>query len=272
MNVQDYKSYQRGVIFAGAPHCEKKLTNDECQQLLKHYNGWFVRNLYDFDCKEETSFWFVINDKALKIADLPSKTRNQVRRALKTLDIRIVSPEVMLDENSEAYNVYYQSFSRYKDKVSKPVNKEKWSQWIKRNIGNNVEYWAAYNIETGKMIAYVDVLIQNGVAKYTAMKAIPAYLNKNYPFYGLLFIMQEYYVEKQRMKYVTDGACSVTEHSNIQSFLDKFCFRRAYCRIQVKYVWWMKILISFLYPIRNIIPNKKIKYLLRFEAMQRGQY
>lgn len=272
MNIKDYKSYQRGVIFARAPHCEKKLTDEECSLLLKHYNGWFVRNLYDFDCEEKTSFWFVINDKPLTILDLPTKTRNQVRRALKTLDIKKVSSEIMIDEDNSGYNVYFQSFSRYKNVTSKPVSKEVWSQWIKNSRENNVEYWAAYNIETGKMIAYVDVLIQNGMAKYTAMKGIPAYLNKNYPFYGLLFIMQEYYVEKQRMKYVTDGARSVTEHSNIQSFLDKFCFRRAYCRIQVKYVWWMKILISFLYPIRNIIPNKKIKYLLRFEAMQRDQY
>lgn len=121
------------------------------------------------------------------------------------------------------------------------------------------------------MIAYVDVLIQNGIAKYTAMKGIPAFLNKTILLW-LTFIMQEYYVEKQRLRFVTDGARSVTEHSNIQSFLDKFRFRRAYCRIQIKYVWWVKILISFLYPVRNIIPIKKIKYLLRFEAMQRGQY
>ena len=181
-----------------------------------------------------------------------------------------MSSETMLDKNNGGYDVYFQSFSRYKDVTSKPVTKEIWSQWIKSR--SDVEYWAAYNIETGKMIAYVDVLIQNGIAKYTAMKGIPAFLNKNYPFYGLLFIMQEYYVEKQRLRFVTDGARSVTEHSNIQSFLDKFRFRRAYCRIQIKYVWWVKILISFLYPVRNIIPIKKIKYLLRFEAMQRGQY
>ncbi|WP_222622103.1 hypothetical protein [Parabacteroides segnis] len=270
MNIQDYKSYQRGIIFAGAPHCEKKLTEEECSLLLKHYNGWFIRNLYDFDCKEKTSFWFVINDRPLTISDLPTKTRNQVRRALNTLDIKKVSSETMLDKNNGGYDVYFQSFSRYKDVTSKPVTKEIWSQWIKSR--SDVEYWAAYNIETGKMIAYVDVLIQNGIAKYTAMKGIPAFLNKNYPFYGLLFIMQEYYVEKQRLRFVTDGARSVTEHSNIQSFLDKFRFRRAYCRIQIKYVWWVKILISFLYPVRNIIPIKKIKYLLRFEAMQRGQY
>ncbi|MCP9613012.1 hypothetical protein [Coprobacter tertius] len=267
MCINDYKPYQYGAIFKGAPHCERRLTSDEIKSLLGK-KIWFVRNVFDFDCKNETSFWYIINDKPLKIEDLSSKTRNQVRRALKTLNIRKIEAAEMLHGG---YKVYNDSYKRYKKVTSYPLSEENWRKHIE--IGNvNFEYWGAYENNTGKMVAYSEVLIQSDMAKYTALKGIPEYLNKYYPFYGLLFQMNEYYIEKRKMLYVTDGARSVTEHSNIQVFLNKFRFRKAYCNLVIKYVFWLKVVVNILYPFRRIMPFKKIKYLLYFEAMQRGAY
>mgnify|MGYP001293104561 FL=1 len=117
MVISDYKRYQYGVIFRGAPHVEQQLSSKECQKLIKYYKGWFVRNLYDFDCKDETSFWFVINDKTLTISDLSSKARNQVRRAMHTLDIRHMTKVEML---MNGYEVYRASYKRYKNIKLKP--------------------------------------------------------------------------------------------------------------------------------------------------------
>ena len=58
-----YKYYQHGLIYSGAPHTERKLNKSECDDLLKkNPSAWFVRNVYDFDCDEQTSFWFVVQD------------------------------------------------------------------------------------------------------------------------------------------------------------------------------------------------------------------
>lgn len=109
---------------------------------------------------------------------------------------------------------------------------------------SGAELWVAIERESGQMVAYAEVLCQNGCAKYTALKGIPENLNKYYPFYGLLFRMNRYYIEEKSLLYVTDGARSVSEHSNIQNFLDKFNFRRAYCRLNVTYVWLVKTYIK----------------------------
>lgn len=49
--------------------------------------GWgalYVRNVYDFDCGEGTSFCYVVRDWAMEIGVYPSKKdRQQIRRSLK---------------------------------------------------------------------------------------------------------------------------------------------------------------------------------------------
>jgi hypothetical protein len=73
--------------------------------------------------------------------------------------------------------------------------------------------------------------------------------------------------------YVNDGARSITNHSNIQPFLiDKFNFRKAYCRLNIYYKCWLGITIKILYPFRKFISNTTVKAVLNIEAMARGDY
>lgn len=268
--TKNYKAYQHGVIFSGAPHDERQLTESQCKELLNAYKGLFVRNVYDFDCKEQTSFWYVIQDKPITIEELHTKCRNQVRRSYKELEFRKV--EIEGGGNLEPfYNVYVAAFSRYKIHTSNPMPKEQWIGHIV-NSKNNLDLWGAYERSTGELVAFAEVLIQSNAAKYTALKAIPEKMNKTYPFYGLLFEMNKYYIEEKKLFYVTDGARSVTEHSNIQPFLEKFNFRRAYCKIKITYIWWLQLIVNILYPFKRVFGSTKIGYLLRLEAINRNEY
>ena len=84
--------------------------------------------------------------------------------------------------------------------------------------------------------------------------------------------MNRYYLEERKVKYVNDGARSITNHSNIQPFLiDKFKFRKAYCHLSIKYKWWLAVAINCLFPFRKLIPLRHVKALLDMEAMARGE-
>ena len=103
--------------------------------------------------------------------------------------------------------------------------------------------------------------------EYRTMKAIPKY-QKLYAYYGLIYDMNRYYLEERKVKYVNDGARSITNHSNIQPFLiDKFKFRKAYCHLSVKYKWWLKIVLKSIYPFRKMVSIRQVKALLYMEAM-----
>ena len=81
--------------------------------------------------------------------------------------------------------------------------------------------------------------------------------------------MNEHYLGELKLKYVSDGTRSITEHSNIQPFLEhNFKFRKAYCKLKVKYKWWFGIIVRALLPFQKQIRNINAKAILRMHKMQ----
>ena len=68
---------------------ENPLSEEEAKSILKD-KGLMVRNTYDFDTKEETSFWFIIKDKLEDISELPFSARRNIRRAFKFFFTKII--------------------------------------------------------------------------------------------------------------------------------------------------------------------------------------
>ena len=66
MNHQ-YRLYKGAWIFLEESK-EKSLSEKESKDLLRK-GGLIIRNTYDFDTKEETSFWFVIKDSLENIRE-----------------------------------------------------------------------------------------------------------------------------------------------------------------------------------------------------------
>ncbi len=226
-----------------------------------------LRNIYDRDCAEQTNFWEIINDTPRKIDELPSKVRNQIRRSLRDCNIRMLSRQEIVD--ADGYTVYRKAFERYRDVTVTIDEREKWETGILESSG--FEFWGVFEKNTDKLIAWAMNSIKGNGVSYNTLKAIPEYMNKHYPYFGLIFEMNKYYLEEKGMGYVSDGFRSITGHSNIQPFLEKnFLFRKAYCKVAIFYKPWLAICIKLAYPFRQFIPSKSIQHLLAQEAIRRG--
>lgn len=261
---QNYKYYKGAWIFAHDPHLESKLSDKEVAGLLSK-GGLMVRNVYDFDCKKETSFWYVIKDSFGGMEELSSKMRNQVKKCFKTMRVEKITADYLM---SNGYDVYVSATDSYKVKAVAPT-KEEFENRIKSSSEN--EYWGVIDIETNKLVAFSMNKVTGDSCEYHTMKAIPKY-QKLYAYYGLIYEMNRYYLEECKVKYVNDGARSITNHSNIQPFLiEKFKFRKAYCHLSINYKWWLGMAVGMLYPFRKLIPLRQVKALLDMEAMARGE-
>ena len=132
------------------------------------------------------------------------------------------------------------------------------------------EYWCVYNKETNKAVALVINTVYEDCCEYKTMKCKPKVMrNSTYPYYGLIYEMNRCYLEELKLKYVNDGTRGIIELSNIQQFLiDTFHFRKAYCRLQIVYKWWMRLVVNLLYPFRKIIPFLSVKSVLRMELFK----
>lgn len=197
-----------------------------------------------------------------------SKKRNQVKKSLKTYNVKKVSAEEIL---SVGLPIYQEACESYKVKTSIITSNEFRSRIASCEKMGRSDYWCVYDKETNEAVALAINTVFEDCCEYNTMKCKPKVMrNSTYPYYGLIYEMNRYYLEELKLKYVNDGARSITEHSNIQPFLiDTFHFRKAYCKLQVEYKWWMRVLITFLYPFRSKILYLPIRSLLRMESFAR---
>ena len=264
MNTQ-YRLYKGAWIFAHDPHLEQKLSENEKKTIFSR-GGLMIRNCFDFDCGVNTSFWYVIKDSFGGMEELSSKMRNQVKKCYKTMRVQKISSETLL---KFGYEVYVAATDNYKIKAVPPTRSE---FELRINNAEENEYWACFDIETELMVGFCMNKVTKESCEYRTMKAIPEY-QKKYAYYGLIYEMNRYYLEERRLKYVNDGARSISNHSNMQPFLiDKFNFRKAYCNLNIYYKWWFGFAVKTLFPLRKFIKNSKVRAILDMESMSKDNY
>ena len=266
--MQDFYLYRQAWRYDGAPHEEPRLKKEEWKALLKQ-GGLMVRNTYDFDCQEETCFWNLVKDQFSGLEELSSNTRNRVNKALEHFDFRLIDVSLI---QASGYPILKATFDDYAT-TDRPMNEQVFNDYLKHCQSKDYEYWGVFDRDTKTFIGFCANRLWKEAAEYGIIGILPEYKhNGTFPYYGLFYCMNKYYLQEQGLRYVTDGSRSITEHSNIQEFLEeKFRFRKSYCKIAIHYRFWLKMMVGVLYPFRKIITLPRVKAILNMEAMQRGE-
>lgn len=258
--------YRKAWRFDGAPHEEPRLQEAEWKALLKQ-GGLLVRNTFDFDCPEETPFWNLIKDRFGGLEELSGNTRKKVRRSLEKLEFEPIGIELIEREGFPILKATYKDYV-VSDRVMDQRTFDEYLGFCKKKT---YDYWGIFDKKDGRFIGFCTTWVWSDAVEYGLVGILPEYKREctAYPYYGLFYSMNQYYLQEKGLSYVTDGTRSITEHSNIQPFLEeKFHFRKAYCHLEVHYNWWMKPLVKILYPFRKIIPIPSVQAVLNMESMQ----
>ena len=266
--MNGYALYRKAWRFEDAPHLEDQLKQKEWKSLLKQ-GGLMVRNTYNFDCQEETCFWYVIKDHYNGIEELPSRTRNKVRHAFNYFDYQLIPFEMLKEKGFAIIEETYADYPVH----DRNMNQEVFSEYLEKCHETLFDYWGIFDKESQQLVGFCTVALWDNCCEY-GMTGILSKFKRNgsYPYYGLYQHLNQHYLKDLHYKYVSDSARTITEHSQIQDFLiQNFNFRKAYCQLAVHYQWWMKLIVKMLYPFRKIIPLQRVKAILNMEAMQRGE-
>ena len=256
--------YRHAWRYNLAPDCEPELSDSQCKELLRQ-GGWMVRNTFDFDCKDKTDFWYVIKDSFGGMDELSKKDRKFVLKSLESLDFKIIDKQIIIDYGYEIVKKEYDSFVVKDRRINKKIFKENLKSWDEKNH----EFWGIFDKQNGCLVGFSVVRVFDSGRFYDTLWILPEYKKNYHAYYGLCYNRNEYYLGEKKLKYVTDGSRSITEHSNIQPFLEqKFKFRKAYCNLKIRYKWWFGIIVRLLYPFRNIIPSRNIRAVLKMHGMQ----
>ena len=266
--MKNWKKYNGTLIQSNPPHFKLEVSNNEVKQLIKRHNSYFARWCSDFDSKNKTDFWYIINDTPLMIEDYSVKVRNTIRKGLKELDVRMIKREKFVND---AFEVYLSAIERYNTR-SAMLEKEFVDQVYQKE--HEIDLWGIY--KESKMVGYAIVKVDVDVCEYQSIKFDPSYF-KLYPSEALIYILNQTYLNERNFRYVNSGSRSLHHNTNFQLFLTKkFKFRKAYCKMHIIYSPWVKIILAILFPLRFIINMfnndiaNKIMVLIRHEQIRRS--
>lgn len=262
-NLKDFYLYRHAWI--SSPHFNVRLNDNQCDVLLKK-GGWLVRNTYDFDQKQPSDFWYIIKDTFGGMDEHTSNDRNKIRRAFKRFDYRRIEKQLIIDCGFEIVKSVNKNYVVKDWKMDKTGFQELLNSWKEEEN----EFWGAFDLSDDRFVGFAVVKMFDIGCFYDLVTVYPEYKhNASYPYYGFFYKLNEHYLGERKMSYVSDGSRSITEHSNIQPFLEQnFKFRKAYCKLKLHYKWWFGIIVRLLYPFRNIIPNRNIQAVLKMHGMQ----
>ena len=266
MDTLGFFKYRNAWRFDGPPHQEPLLQASEWQALLKQ-GGLLVRNTYEFDQSEETPFWYVIKDRFEGLEELPQRVRNKIRHAERYFEYRTVSYEQFMER---VFPILEDTFAHYKIH-DRNMDCKVFSKYLEQCQQKSFDYWGIFAKDTGQRVGFCTVNNWGDCCEYQYTGIVSRYLTGGYyPYYGLYHHLNRYYLETLGFRYVSDGSRTITNHSEIHDYLiQNFKFRKAYCRLQVHYNWWMRILVKTLYPFRSLIPIPQVKAILFMESLTR---
>ena len=266
-NVKGWKYYNHAVIPTTAPHEEPNL------DAIKDGKIWnitgekplFVRYCTNWDCEKETGWWYIIKDTPFILEKASKSVRKEIKRGMEKIEVKIINP---MGYKSEIEKIYYLAVKNYE-------NAEVPNNFFLKKVKEDEEWIGAFLKETNELVGYKIAVKHEEYIEMKTSKVNPQYLKNN------VFAVMNYwqilnYINSGSYKYMCDGERNILHETNYHDFLvRKFGFRKAYCKLHIKYRDYLKIIINILYPFRNIIKKinlgitRKITGVLKMEEIKR---
>lgn len=250
MSVQGWKYYNHAMIPTCAPHEEPDLTAIRNGQIWGKTTGGrtplLARWTTDWDCKTETNWWYCIKDTPIVLEKLPKQARKDIRKGLKNCAVRTITVDQYTDQ---LYECYCAAWSKYKN-ADKAMDKDDFTRSCRER--KELVYWAAFEAASGKLIGYFSVNEKNGYVEICQAKFHPDYLHIQVSG-ALYYTVLNYYLEKEGIRYVSSGSRSINHVTNTQEYKEKtFGYRKAYCKLHIKFNPRVRWLMAAIYPLRSI--------------------
>lgn len=251
MNGQlGWKYYNYAVIPVTMPH-ESAMVSELSKQNIWKENpkALFARWTTDFDCGYETNWWYVIKDTPMDLAALKAKRRYEINKGIRNFDVKRIDAMAYVDA---LFDITVAAYSGWPEKYRPQVKEEA----FKRGLCNWCEFevYGAISRETGKLCAYALLKKHEKWAEFNVLRADPKCEPQGINaavVYGML-IENDGFIRNGG--YICDGSRSINHETAFQDYLEKyFGFRKAYCKLHLKFRPGVGILVGCIYPFRKML-------------------
>lgn len=250
-----WRYYNHAIVPNCAPHEIPETESVTDGSIWKIYNTGggtplLVRWTSDFDCGFETNWWYCIKDDPFDINALKAKRRYVVNQGKRNFTVRRIDPRECAEE---LIQVQIKAFSAYPAKNRPAVNKEAqlaefnaWSEQPDKNI-----VLGAFDRE-GILSGYCHVILHENYCGLASQKTDPSKEHLQINAALVTGVLEK--ISIGRSYYIADGARNVSHETHFQDYLEKyFGFRKAYCKLHIRYRPIVGAAVKILYPMRRLL-------------------
>ena len=272
-----WHSYNHGIIPSCAP--SDNLVPFDTDELFKKLGGILIRYTTDFDCGEETGWWYVIKDTPFDIASLKAKRRYEITKGTRNFTVRTIEADKYKDA---LFNVQVEAFKAYPEKYRPTVERNTFEQYIEQELcSENAVVYGAFAAETDELCGYAYVRKDKKYWNFSVLKTVPRCERDGVNAALIYQMLLDFNKEKEAGSdiYINDGERSVIHETAFPDYLEKyFGFRKAYCKLHIVYNRKYKALVKIAYSMRKILAKMdniglihKVNGILKMEEIIRTQ-
>ena len=247
--IEGWRYYNHAIVPTTLPHEEinkAPLEDGSIWEIQK--KAILVRWTSDFDCAEETDWWYVLREGPYNIEDFSTHHKKHIRQAMKKCTVRRIDPVEMAEE---ICRVHVEAISRYQN-YDKNIDTEAFTASLKR-VEEGVDWWGAFLAESDTMAGYMKIRRKGDTADLVVSKFSSLHLNARVSD-ALYHTILDYYLNEEKMRYVNSGEKSISHITNTQDYkVSEFHYRQVYCKLNVMYNPKYKWMIKMMYPLRGFL-------------------
>lgn len=230
----------------------------------------FARWTSDFDCGYETEWWYCIKDEPFDIGTLKAKRRYEINKGKKNFNVRVINPKDYVDDS---YRVTVEAYSQWPEKYRPIVDENS----FKSGVGKwNYVVFADFSLEDSSLSGYALINQHDCYAEFNVLRIDPEAERKGLNAAMVAGILEYYSNRLEKGFYINDGSRTIRHETAFQDYLEKyFGFRKAYCKLNIKYKFPVNLAVKILYPFRNRISKESkvgslVSAVLQMEEIKRN--
>lgn len=250
MKIKGWKYYNHAAIPDTAPHEQPDITPIEDGTIWQlDGSPLLARWTTDFDCEQETNWWYVIKDAPFDINALKAKRRYEINKGNKNFYVEEINP---IEWVENIYDVAVAAYATYPESYRPDVSHDQFVSDIKKWSFHKV--YGAYSVADKSFCGFACLRKAGSYIDFCVMKADPEKERLGVNAAIVYKILEDHDEFLTSGGFICDGARSVNHETAFQEYLEKYYgFRKAFCKLHIAYNPKLKLAIKFLYPIRKIL-------------------
>lgn len=264
------------MIPTTAPHETPDMTPIQNGGIWNRGGGtpYFARWTTDFDCGYETEWWYCIKDTPFDISKLNSKRRYEINKGKKNFDVRVIDPVKHVEDIIRIQRLAWANYPVAYRPESNP-------EGLRKGIDKWRNYCAfgAFSVESNQLSGYALISEHENWANFAVLKVIPVCERLAINAAIVAAICEHYNARLGNGFYISDGERNIVHITAFQDYLAKyFDFRKAYCKLNLKYKKPIGLCVKVLMPFRKLIKELdakplfgKVSAILLMESISQGQ-